>query len=298
MHNLPFDQPGQFYRGNLHTHSTNSDGRLPLPEVVRKYREAGYDFVAMTEHFMPAYDYRISDTRDLRTDDFTTLISAELHQGHTSVGERWHILAVGLPVDFEKPHLHETAPEIARRAADAGAFIGIVHPSWYGLTTEDAKTIDCAHAIEIYNHGSQVEVDRGEDWPFCDALLNEGWHLNGFATDDAHQLTHDWLGGWVNVLADSLDPDALLTSLKQGRFYSSQGPEIRAVRIEGDEVHISCSPANRVSIQGRGSRSANSMGVGMEDVTLPIDRFTDSWMRITVIDENEKKAWTNPIWFN
>lgn len=297
MQNLPFGQPGQFYRGNLHTHSTNSDGAHLLPEVLNRYRDAGYDFVAVSDHFMADYDYPISDTRAYRTDDFTTLISAELHQGRTSVGELWHILAVGLPVNFTRPHSDETAPEIARRAAQAGAFIGIVHPSWYGLTIEDARTIDCAHAVEIYNHGSQVEVARGEDWPFCDALLNEGWRLNGFASDDAHQLTHDWLGGWVNVLADTLDPDQLLDSLKAGRFYSSQGPEIHDIRID-DDIHVSCSSAASVSIQGRGSRSANRMGDDLCEVTLPIDRFRESWMRITVTDKQGKHAWTNPVWFN
>jgi hypothetical protein len=298
MHNLPFGQPGNFYRGNLHTHSTNSDGKLPLPEVINRYREAGHDFVAMSEHFMDHYDYPISDTRDLRTDDFTTLIAAELHQGETSIGELWHILAVGIPTDFAKPHEGETAQEIAQRAADTGAFIGLVHPSWNGLTVEDAKTIECAHAIEIYNHGSQVEVDRGEDWPFCDQLLNGGWRLNAFATDDAHHLTHDWMGGWVNVLADSLDPDALLDALKTGRFYSSQGPEIHDLRIDGDEVHVKCSPASWISIQGRGSKAEKAQGEGLTEATLPIKRFKDSYMRITITDEKGLRAWTNPVWFD
>lgn len=298
MKNMPFGQTGNFYRGNLHAHSTNSDGALPLTEIISRYRDAGHDFVAMSEHFRERFDYPISDTRDLRTDDFTTLIAAELHQGKTSLGETWHILAVGLPTDFAQPQEGESAPEIARRAASTGAFIGILHPSWYGLTVEDAKSIDCAHAIEIYNHGSQVEVDRGEDWPFCDQLLNSGWRLNGFAADDAHQLTHDWMGGWVNVLADSLDPVGLLDSLKSGRFYSSQGPEISDVRIDDKHAHVTCSAASSISIQGRGSRAASELGVGLTAATLPICCFKDSWMRITVMDDQGKRAWTNPIWFN
>ena len=28
MHALPFDKPGRFWKGNLHTHSTLSDGAL------------------------------------------------------------------------------------------------------------------------------------------------------------------------------------------------------------------------------------------------------------------------------
>ncbi|MBT7779182.1 MAG: PHP domain-containing protein [Rhodospirillales bacterium] len=298
MKNLPFGQPGNFYKGNLHTHSTNSDGKFPMSEVISKYRDAGHDFVALSEHFMDAYDYPVSDTRDLRTDDFTTLIAAELHQGRTSIDEIWHILAVGIPTDFAAPHEGETAPQIAQRAADAGAFIGLVHPSWNGLTVEDAKTIECAHAVEVYNHGSQVEVDRGVDWPFCDQLLNGGWRLNGFATDDAHALDHDWLGGWVNVLADSLDPDALLDALKNGQYYSSQGPEIHDVTFDDESVTITSSAASSISVQGRGSKSATKMDDGMTEATFPTKKYKDAYLRITVTDEQGRRAWTNPVWFN
>jgi len=297
MDSLPFGRSGHFYRGNLHTHSTNSDGDFPPDEVVRRYREAGYDFVALSEHFMPQYDYRISDTRPFRSEDFTTIIAAELHQGKTLVDERWHALAVGIPHDFAAPENGETQAEITRRAADTGAFIGIVHPSWYGLSLEDARAIESAHAIEIYNHGSHVEVDRGEDWPFCEQLLNSGWRLNAFATDDAHRLTHDWLGGWVNVHAESLDPGELVESLKAGRFYSSQGPEIHDVQLDGDKVHISCSPAATISAQGRGSKSRHEEGDGLTQAMFEVTRFKDAYMRITVRDAEGRRAWTNPIWF-
>jgi len=298
MENLPFGRPGRFYRGNLHTHSTNSDGKHAPEEVCRMYKEAGYDFISLSEHFMEHFGYPISDTRHLRDETFTTLIAAELHQGKMKNDDLWHVLAVGVPLDFAQPTEGETSPQIAQRAADTGAFVALVHPSWNGLTIEDAKTIKCAHAIEIYNHGSKVEVDRGEDWPFCDQLLNEGWRLSAYATDDAHQMTHDAFGGWMMVHADSLDPDALLESMKAGRYYSSTGPKIHDVRIEGDEVHIECDPVRVISVQGRGSRSKTEIGDGLTKASFPIEKFTDSYMRLTVMTEDGMRAWTNPIWFN
>ncbi len=297
MKNLPFGQPGRFYRGNLHTHSINSDGVLEAGKVCRRYKDAGYDFISLSEHFMAHYDYPITDTRAYRSDDFTTVIAAELHQGKTAVGETWHILAVGVPVDFARPNSDEGAVEIAKRAASAGAFIGIVHPSWYGLTIEDAKSITCAHAVEIYNHGSEVEVERGEDWPFCDLLLNDGWRLSGFATDDAHHLTHDAFGGWINVHAESLDPDALVESMKAGRYYSSQGPEIHDIRIADGELHVECSPAANISLQGRGSRAKYLSGDNMTKASFPTERFEEAYVRVTVRDDQGKRAWSNPIWF-
>ena len=53
----PFDLPGTFFRGNLHTHSTLSDGRLPVSEVVDAYQRKGYDFLMMSEHFVDLFDF-------------------------------------------------------------------------------------------------------------------------------------------------------------------------------------------------------------------------------------------------
>ena len=59
---------------------------------------------------------------------------------------------------------------------------------------------------------------RGNGWYLLDQMLTEGHRLSAFATDDAHFKTPDHFGGWVHVKAESLDPDALLESLKQGRL--------------------------------------------------------------------------------
>ena len=68
--------------------------------------------------------------------------------------------------------------------------------------------------------------------------------------DDAHFHADDAFGGGVHVKADSLDPDALLAGLKAGRFYSSQGPQLHAIDLEGTELTIECSPVNAVTING------------------------------------------------
>ena len=39
-----------WFRGNLHTHTTNSDGDSPPDVVTAWYRDAGYDFLALTDH--------------------------------------------------------------------------------------------------------------------------------------------------------------------------------------------------------------------------------------------------------
>ena len=50
------------------------------------------------------------------------------------LGAPWHILAVGLPLDFARSPWR-TGPQLARRALEAGAFVVAAHPQWYTMTT-------------------------------------------------------------------------------------------------------------------------------------------------------------------
>ncbi|CAN5804049.1 CehA/McbA family metallohydrolase [soil metagenome] len=299
MHNLPFDKPGRFWRGNLHTHSTRSDGALAVPEVVAAYRGQGYDFLAVTDHFMERFGYPIVDTREYRTGSFTTMLGAELHAPALSHGERWHLLAVGLPLEFTIPREDENGPQIARRAVEAGAFLAIAHPNWYSLTLADALTIDSAHAVEVYNHTANHHNDRGDSWATADQLLMSGRRLHAVATDDAHFSTRpDYFGGWVQVRSHSLEPDLLLAALKQGHFYSSQGPEIREISITGEELVVTSSPARAVFLTGPGSLSRHLRGDRLMGAAFPLEPFANSFCRVTVVDDWGRKAWSNPIWLD
>jgi predicted metal-dependent phosphoesterase TrpH len=300
----PFSLKGRFWRGNLHTHSNLSDGALPLDRTVEAYKDAGYDFVQMSEHFIDRYRWPLADTRQFRSNSFTTLLGAELHAMATSVGELWHIVAAGLPIDFEPPAPEETGPQLAARAAAAGAFIGIAHPAWSQLSIEDGHALEAAHAVEVYNHGCFVEVDRGDGWYLLDQLLRQGKRLTAFATDDAHFKSDDAFGGWVHVKAEALDPDALLAALKAGDYYSSQGPQIYELAIDGDELWIACSPVDAIAVVGHNSRSAGRYGRSISEARIDLAGLGKSWtevkqspwIRVVLIDRAGRRAWTNPIW--
>lgn len=302
----PFSAPGRFWRGNLHTHSTLSDGALAPEAVADAYKNAGYDFMQLSEHFIGNFDFPIADTRGFRSNSFTTLIGAELHAPETAVGELWHIVAAGLPLDFPRSRDGETGAEVARRAHEAGAFIGIAHPAWSQLTIEDGRSIDCAHAVEIYNHGCAVENDRGDGWYLLDQMLTEGHRLTAFATDDAHFKSPDHFGGWVHVKAESLDPDALLNSLKNGNYYSSMGPQIHSIEMTGKEISIACSPVDTITVLCGTSRTALRTGRAITEASFDLARLEKGWLlkkqsawfRVVVIDNGGKRAWSNPIWWD
>ena len=300
-----FGAPGRFWRGNLHTHSTRSDGVLDPAEVCRRYRAEGYDFMALTDHFVGSYGYPIVDTVPMRAAGFTTILGAELHSGPMANGELWHILAVGLPPDFAPGnapdfHVHpgmETGPEIAARAVAAGAFVAIAHPQWSGLTLADARSLTAAHAVEIYNHGCAVGADRPDGFAIADLLLSEGRHLSMIATDDAHFSEPDHFGGWVMVKAAQNEPVALLAALKRGDFYSSQGPELRDVRLEGETLVVESSAVVSVIAMGTGTGARAVHGASMTRAEVPLARLNGSpWVRVAVIDAAGRRAWSNPMW--
>jgi predicted metal-dependent phosphoesterase TrpH len=302
----PFSTPGRFWRGNIHTHSNQSDGVLPSEAVVQAYKDAGYDFLQLSEHFIEHFNWPINDTRQFRSTNFTTLIGVELHAPETSAGELWHIVAAGLPLDFAPCGPNETGPQLAQRARDAGAFVGIAHPAWSQLTLEDGLAIDSAHAVEIYNHGCAIENDRGDGWYLHDQLMNEGKRLSAFATDDAHFKTPDHFGGWVNVKAESLDPDELLNALKSGHYYSSQGPEIADIKLNGKELEITCSPVDTITVVCGVSRTCVKTGKAITSANFNLANLDQGWLlkkpspwfRITIIDHAGKRAWSNPYWWD
>ena len=294
-----FEAPGKFWRGNIHTHSTLSDGRLEPAEVCRLYRETGYDFLCLSDHFVARYGFPIADTRRFRTNTFTTILGAEIHAPANSHGEIWHLLAAGLPEDFAPTGGTETGLELAARAKAAGAFVGIAHPQWSGLTEADGRAMAAhAHAVEIYNHGCTLECTRGDGTYLLDLLLSEGHRLTGYAADDAHFKVDDGFGAWMMVKAGENEPDALLVAMKAGDFYASQGPLIHAFALAGGEAHVECSPVSNVALLGRGSRAVNVAGRQLTRASLPLEGFAGDWFRVVVTDAAGRSAWSNPVWLD
>ena len=296
---MPFDKTGPFYRGSLHSHTTASDGERTPERLLKMYAANGYDFVCITDHFLSEFHFPIT-VPEKPLSGLTVIPSAELHVGKTSNGWTWHMTANGLPVDFEPPKDGETTQEIARRAVEAGAFLSIVHPGWYQLTLEDAQSIDTAHAVEVFNAGCQVMHERGDGSYLVDGLLDKGRRIWVTAVDDSHGHMPDLALAWVNVKAASSQADDLLNALKNGQFYSSEGPEIHDLdwNPETKQLTIRTTAVTRILVNGQGYLNANACGEGITKATIDLSHFTHSpWMRIIICDRDGKKAWTNPYWF-
>lgn len=308
MRDLLTSGPGRSFRGNLHCHSTGSDGSLAPAELARVYREAGYDFIAITDHFEERFGWPVTDTRPLQTDDFTTLVGAELSSADWSDPSVYWVAALGLPTDFAPPAPGDHAEAIVRAAA-GGAFVCLLHPGFTNLRADAAQRLpgfDALHAVEIYTHASSVyRPDGACAAPFLDSLLEDGHRLGAVAADDAHFRgdVPDGFGAWVEVFARDRDPAALLDALKAGAYYSTQGPAISGLIHDGDELRVTCSPCARILLTGPGQRwrrwrwrVAQPNAPLLTEATFTISDFRGSFCRVTTVDADGRRAWSNPIW--
>lgn len=307
MRDLLMSGPGRFFRGNLHCHSDRSDGSMSPAGLARTYREAGYDFIAITDHFEERYGWPVTDTRSLRTDDFTTLVGAELSSADWSDPSVYWVAAVGLPPDFVAPIADDHAEAIARAAA-CGAFVFMLHPGLNNLrvaAVDRLPAFDAVEAVEIYTHQSSIyRPDTAIAAPFLDALLEDGRRLAAVAADDAHfRDVPDGFGAWVEVFAQERDPAALLAALKAGTYYSTQGPAISGLTLDGDELRVSCSPCARILLTGPGRlwrrwrwRVGPPGAALLTEAAFTISDFRGSFCRVTAVDADGCRAWSNPIW--
>ena len=91
----PFDAEGTWFRCALHAHTTNSDGELSPDFLVRHYEWAGYDVLAITDHWHRTVE---ASTRKL-----LVIPSTELNARCPTMHDDAHVLALGLQTDPELP---------------------------------------------------------------------------------------------------------------------------------------------------------------------------------------------------
>ena len=299
-----FSSKGKFFKGNLHGHSNKSDGKLKPEDVCHAYIEKGYNFISITDHFLGMFNYPIT-LPESKTKNLTVIPGAEFHTSKMRNGELWHVLALGLKDKFTPPNQpnflinaqSENIESLSARLLEAGAFVSLTHPEWNGMTLQDSHRVKEAHAIEIYNHGCAIECDRGSGVAVLDHILNSGRELNIIATDDSHFHSNDTFGGWVMVKSETNGEEALVEALKNGHYYSSQGPDFKNIKVQERRLEVQCTPVEKIIVSGYGSASTYKHKSNTESATFNLSLLPQKrWIRITIIDKNGNRAWTNPIY--
>ena len=284
-----YDSTGNWYKGNCHLHSTASDGGKTFPELSAMYAEAGYDFLFRTDHSV-ASDVS-ADTEEY---PLLWLDGIELG-GDDRGGSSYHAVCLGKAEAIPRELGFVAAMESARAQ---GGLLVLAHPMWMGNTQEDALRHGF-HGVEIYNHVCQWLNGKGDALVYWHLMLERNPSTLGFAVDDAHiRPEHPgWNGGWIVVSAPELSAEAIMSSIRAGRFYSSCGPEFSSIEHEGRQVTIRTSPVQFARLVGPasgGQRVGSFEGELLTEVTFEVPA---DWpfAYIEVEDAVRRRAWTNTL---
>ncbi len=300
-----FSKDGNWYRGNLHCHTSNSDGELHPDEVIRRYQEAGYHFLAITDH------NRFTDSKQYNKESFILIPGIEVDTAQPDPLRIYH--CVGIPgkdsrrafADGEafKADTWEgiqSAQKLIEELSEKGMMSFFCHPVWSRLDLEDYLDLDGCFSLEIYNHGCEMANRTGlavRDW---DSLLRRGRRIWGIATDDCHHRIDDRFGGWVMVKAPRLTEEEILKSLMQGNFYSSSGPEIYDFGVRDGQVYVECSPVREIHFvcYEHWGKSIHAGEKGTINAAVHKLTGKERYVRAECVDSAGRTAWSNPIFLN
>lgn len=273
---------GNWLKGQLHLHTTHSDGSQPPADVVRHYEALGFDFIAFTDH------NAVPEVEDLAVPTSMVLIPGEeyrcaRHSGDQELG----VIGVAEPLPRELEHR-----EYIDAAVDSGGFVIFNHPTWHIHHWPIYKMLKLrgAHALELYNAVCDSLPGAAECGPEWDRLLTCGYRVWGVATDDAHKPEHR-ARGWVMVDAEH-DRGAIIEALKAGRFYASSGVSIDSIAVEGGVLTVESADAQEIRFfSDRGSMRHRQEGRAAS-YTI---RDEDIYVRAELYGQGAAKAWTQPV---
>ncbi len=283
---------GLWLKGNLHTHTTVSDGKMTPEDCIRLYRSKGYDFLCITDH----HKTRLSGEQD----GVLVLGGVELNNNRMSPRVCYHITGAGVqhPVDDIRPTDDPQKMVDALRAA--GAFVTLAHPAWSLMTDENIRTLQGYDAIEIYNGVSEFFSGRGDSSVQLDTLAAGGRLVGVTAADDTHFYGPDAGSGWVMVRAASRTHEAVLEALFARRYYATQGPALHSLqRLEDGCIRVQTSPLARILFYTDSFFSADRVHEAPEGGCLTQAEYrpvsSDTWVRVEGVDAQGKRVWSNYI---
>ena len=289
---------GAWLRGNLHTHTLESDGDSKPAEVVRWYAEHGYDFLVLTDHDKVT---RVEDAAGI------VLIPGE------EVTDRLpkkplHVNAIGIEEAVQPQH-GATVVEVLQHDIDAvrkaGALALINHPNFgWAFGADELLQLEHANFLEIASGHRYVNAEGPPSVEsMWDRMLTAGKLIYGVAVDDMHHLQRVWDDdvvppgrAWVVVRAEKRDAQSILGALERGDFYASTGVELIDIVTTPKSIEVSVREKNlahyRIQFIGNAGRMLQET-VGTT-ATYAI-RGSEGYVRAKVLDSNGKAAWTQPV---
>ncbi|MBI4978696.1 MAG: CehA/McbA family metallohydrolase [Spirochaetes bacterium] len=294
----PFSQKGNWYKGNLHAHTTMSDGKKSPGDIVAMYQDGGYDFLAVTDH-------NKRTVVDSHTGKMLLIPGEEIDISYNGC---YHLVAVNtrealsLPPEARR-NVHPK--DIIAAVKAKGGDVILAHPYWSNETLEMTRLCEGVLGVEVYNHVCHVDAANGHSMAHWDDMLRIGMRMFGFASDDSHHYVvrdmHplDTQGGWIMVKTEQCTADAIMAAIRAGNFYASSGPDFKSVVIDGTTVTVETSPVRSIAFrtpQWGGARFEGNDGKLITRAVFTVKSADLRCLRVECTDEQGRMAWVNPLW--
>ena len=272
-----------WWKGNLHMHTTCSDGKKTPQEAMEIYQKAGYDFIALTDHWKPSSDGQYAN--------MLTLPGVELD---TMQGGCWHIVGIGMEREIQADR-HMRGQELIDAIRAAGGEPILAHPAWSLDQPGDMAELTGLIGTEIYNSVSGYPYSaRADSSHVLDLASKYGMRVPYMASDDTHYYAEELFGGFIYVQAQECSRNAILEALRAGRFYATQGPRIYGAVIQDGYFTVRCSKASAVIFYSASVWQADTVcrGQDVEEAKFRL-KAHDRFVRAQIIDADGKSAWTS-----
>ncbi len=297
--NLNSDDGYVWLKGNLHSHTTNSDGKASPQERLDGYVRQGYDFLCLSDH------RKITRIDSVECpDDFVLIQGAELHPDNPFGGQKHHFLCLNIHEDIDSENM--PPQHVIDAVRDQGGCTWLAHPYWSSVNIlRDTLPLTGMAGVEVFNTTCRC-AGRGESGVHWDDWMDlENRLYPALANDDSHALesqNRDTYRGWTMARVKNRSPQAIVDALAKGASYSSTGVEIHNISLHettGEPAAVNatveCSESGYIlAICDTFGTEYRGSGKPFTRATLTL-RPRARWVRFEVIGTDGTKAWSNPF---
>lgn len=324
MRKILLDSTKNFYKANFHCHSTKSDGKMTVEEIKDHYKKNGYSIVAYTDHehlldnsYLNDEDFLAITSCEVAVKEFpelSTLVKTDMKVAHLNflarnpentdtpcynsvydhfVKDWFKDDIVHTCGEYERVLTAEGVSEMIRIANEKGFLVTYNHPNWSLQNATDYIGYEGLWAVEVYNHECFCSGRMEYDIHSYESFLRAGKKIACVATDDNHSIDST-CGGWVMINADNLNYDAVFDAMEKHSLYSSFGPEIKELYVEGDTAYLTFAKGQFALMSTQGRRVSKQIALNpdrenkVEFKILP----TDGYIRFDVVDDHNRRAHT------
>lgn len=301
----------KWYKGNIHTHTTESDGDEAPEKVVRWYRQHGYDFLVLSDHnHLTLFEYaegRRHYKKPLMIPGEE--ISALVQAGGRSVPI--HIGGIGISRVVEPVDAGQVVSTIQANIdaiLDAGGVASINHPNYkWAFDHRELRQVKGASLVEVFNGHPGTNSDGGHGKPsgeqIWDGVLSANRVIFAAATDDSHNY-HDFHPkrsnpgrGWLMVRSTEFSRDAIVNAISTGEFYASTGIVLEEVEASPERISLRIEQWRDLIYQ---TRFTGRDGTVLAEAEGPEPSYKpggdEGYVRATVRSSSPgERAWTQPV---